>query len=154
MSQPSSFEPRDPHYKARVTESFGRQPAMSTLGASLVSVEPGMVEIELAYSPEITQQHGFVHAGIVSAVIDSACGYAALSLMPENTGVLSIEFKVNLMAPAQGDRFRAIGRVRKAGRTIYFAEGELIACHKGSEKVVATLVSTLMCVTNRPGVSD
>jgi uncharacterized protein (TIGR00369 family) len=148
------FEPKDPQYRAKVVESFSRQEVMKTIGASLSVVEPGKVEIELKYSPEITQQHGFVHAGIVSAVVDSACGYAALSLMPENSGVLSIEFKVNLLAPAQGDSFRAIGRVKKPGRTIFFAEGELIACRNGSEKVVATLVSTLMCVAGRAGVTD
>ncbi len=148
------FKPKDPQYQEKVRKSFDQQQAMKTIGASLVSVEPGVVEIELSHSPEITQQHGFVHAGIVSAVIDSACGYAALSLMPQNTGVLSIEFKVNLLAPAMGDRFRAVGRVRKPGRTIYFAEGELIAFLNGSEKTVATLVSTLMCVSGRPEVSD
>ena len=149
-----TFEPRDPNYKAKVEESFSRQQVMGTIGANLISVEPGRVEIALKYSPEITQQHGFVHAGIVSAVVDSACGYAALSLMPENTGVLSIEFKVNLLAPAKGESFRAVGWVKKPGRTIFVAEGELIAVDDGREKVVATLVTTLMCVTGRAGVSN
>lgn len=148
------LEPKDPNFKVKVEKSFGRQQAMKTIGASLISVEPGKVEIALKHSSEITQQHGFVHAGIIAAVVDSACGYAALSLMPENTGVLSIEFKINLLSPAQGDSFRAVGRVRKPGRTIYFAEGELIACQDGTKKVVATLVSTLMCVTGRAAVSN
>lgn len=148
------FEPKDPRYKTRVTRSFDQQQVMKTIGASLLVVEPGLVEIELEYSAGITQQHGFVHAGIVSTVIDSACGYAALSLMPENTGVLSIEFKTSLLAPARGDKFRAVGRVKKPGRTIFFAEGELIACSQGAEKVVATLTSTLMCVTDRPDISN
>ena len=154
VMKPMNFEPRDPRFRAKVEESFARQQVMKTIGASLAVVRPGHVEIGLKYTPGITQQHGFVHAGIVSAVVDSACGYAALSLMPENTGVLSIEFKVNLLAPARGDSFRAVGWVKKPGRTIFVAEGELIALDDGHEKVVATLVTTLMCIRDRAGVSN
>lgn len=148
------FEPRDLNYRERVSASFARQAAMQTIGARLLSVNPGQVEIAMDHSPGITQQHGFVHAGIVSAIVDSACGYAALSLMPANTGVLSIEFKTNLLAPAAGESFRAVGRVKKPGRTIFFAEGELLALSDGEEKVVATLTSTLMCITGRDGITD
>ena len=102
---------RDPNFEQRVRASFERQAAMATLGATLTRVSPGEVVLELAFRPELTQQHGFLHAGIVTSVMDSACGYAALSLMDAGAAVLTVEFKVNLLAPAQGARFRATGRV-------------------------------------------
>src|SRR3954462_12484871 len=101
----------DPDLVARVQASFDRQAFMQTVGARLVSVEPGRVIIEWPFSSSLTQQHGFLHAGVVAAVADSACGYAALSLMPPGVAVLSVEFKVNLMKPAAGERFRAVGNV-------------------------------------------
>src|SRR5689334_3162536 len=110
--------PRDPDFAQRVRESFGRQAAMATLGATLVQVEPGEVVLELPFRPDLTQQHGFLHAGVLTSVMDSACSYAALTLMEPGAAVLSVEFKVNLLAPARGDRFRAIGRVLRAGRTV------------------------------------
>ncbi len=148
------FEPKDKNYKSKVEESFNRQEVMRTINASLSKIEPGKVEIELQYSPEITQQHGFVHAGIVSTVIDTACGYAALSLMPEDAGVLSIEFKVNLLAPAKGELFKATGVVRKPGKTIVVTEGELIAYNGDAEKLVATMVATMMCITGRDNIKS
>ena len=102
--------PRDPDFEQRVRTSFARQAAMATLGARLSRVEPGHVEIELPFRPDLTQQHGFLHAGVVTSVMDSACGYAAMSLMEPGAAVLSVEFKVNLLAPARGDLFRASGR--------------------------------------------
>src|SRR5918912_1005150 len=122
-----SFQPRDPNFAARVRASFARQQIMATIGARLTEVRPGEVEIELPFRPDLTQQHGYLHAGIVTAVIDSACGYAALSLMPAAAEVLSVEFKVNLLAPARGELFRARGRVVKAGRTITVCAGDLFA---------------------------
>ena len=119
---------------------------MQTIGASLLEVTPGHVEIELPFDRSLTQQDEFIHAGVSSIIMDSACGYAAFSLMPAEARVLTIEFKINLLAPAAGDRFRAIGRVRKPGRSVFFAEAELFAERDGSSKLVATMVATLMAV--------
>ena len=148
------FDPKDPNFKSKVEESFNRQEVMKTINAFLSKIEPGKVSIKLEYSSKITQQHGFVHAGIVSTVIDSACGFAALSLMPEDAGVLSIEFKVNLLAPAKGDYFVASGFVRKPGKNIMFTEGELMAYEGNEEKLIATMVATMMCVTNRNNIKS
>lgn len=126
---------------------------MHTLGAHLGRVEPGAVDIEFAWAPALTQQHGFLHAGIVSTALDSACGYAAFSLMPEDAAVLTIEFKINLLAPARGQRFRMQGRVIKPGRTITVAEGHAYAIDNGAEKLIATMGCTLMTITGRDGLS-
>ena len=104
----NNFTPRDSQYGAKVKDSFERQQAMHTVGACIISVEPGRVELEFVHQNKLTQQHGFIHAGIVSTVLDSACGYAAFSLMSEDSAVLTIEFKVNLLAPAKGEKFIAI----------------------------------------------
>ncbi|MDT3679161.1 MAG: PaaI family thioesterase [Burkholderiaceae bacterium] len=147
--------PTVPDFAQRVRESFARQPAMRLIGADLVRVEAGEVEIVLPFRPEIAQQHGFVHAGIVGAALDSACGYAALSTMPADTGVLTIEYKLNCLAPAAGERFRLVGRVRKAGRTIIVAEGDAIAvAPDGQEKLVSTMSATVMTIRGRDGVVD
>ncbi len=138
----------------RVRASFAKQGLMATLGARLDSVSPGLVEIALSPQPAISQQHGFVHAGAVSAIADSAAGYAALSLMPAGTGVLTAEFKINLLAPAAGDRILARGRVVKAGRTLTLAQSEVFAETNGQEKLVAFLTATLMAVEGRDGISD
>src|SRR5579883_1180075 len=112
---------------ARVQASFSRQRAMALLGAQMVEVEAGRTKIVLPFREDLTQQHGFVHAGIITAIVDSACGYAALSLMPPGVGVLTIEFKVNLLNPAAGERFVARGQVVKPGRTIMVCTGEVMA---------------------------
>jgi uncharacterized protein (TIGR00369 family) len=143
------FEPGDPQFRDRVSASFDAQAVMRTLNAVLLRVEPGEVEIEFPYRSDLTQQDGFIHAGISSTVMDSACGYAAFTLMPAEARVLTIEFKVNLLAPAAGERFRAHGRVRKPGRSIFVAEGELHALEAGREKLVATMAGTLMAVYPR-----
>lgn len=127
---------------------------MRTLGASLVSVAPGLVEIALSPAPAISQQHGFVHAGAVSAIADTAAGYAALSLMPPERGVLTTEFKINLVAPAVGDRILARGKVLKAGRTLTLAQTEVFAVNGAEEKLVALLTATLMAIEGRDGVRD
>ncbi len=127
---------------------------MRTLGASLVSASPGLVEIAVSPAPAISQQHGFVHAGAVSAIADTAAGYAALSLMPPGRGVLTTEFKINLVAPATGDRIIARGRVVKAGRTLTLAQAEVFAINGGTEKLVAFLTATLMAIEGRDGVTD
>jgi uncharacterized protein (TIGR00369 family) len=127
---------------------------MRTLGATLGTVAPGLVEIALRPGPAISQQHGFVHAGAVSAIADTAAGYAALTLMPAGRGVLTAEFKINLVAPAAGDLIVARGRVVKAGRTLTLAQAEVFATSGGEEKLVALLTATLMAVEGRDGVSD
>jgi uncharacterized protein (TIGR00369 family) len=139
----TDFQPRDPNFAARVTASFARQQVMATIGARLACVRPGAVEIELSFRADLTQQHGYLHAGIVTTVIDSACGYAALSLMPAGAEVLSVEFKVNLLAPAAGERFVARARVVRAGRTITVCAGDLFAIYGAEEKLVATMLATM-----------
>lgn len=125
---------------------------MHTLGARLARLEPGVVDIELDWAAALTQQHGFLHAGMISTALDSACGYAAFTLMPHDAAVLTIEFKINLLAPAQGERFRMEGRVLKPGRTITVSEGRAYALADGQEKLVATMGCTLMTVTGRQGI--
>mgnify|MGYP006176342695 CR=1 FL=1 len=138
--------------EARIRQSFARQGAMETLGASLSRVSPGVVEIELEYDRKLTQQHGFLHAGMVATALDSACGYAGFTLMAEDAAVLTIEFKINLLAPAKGERFRMEGRVIKPGRTITVCEGRAFAIEGSQEKLVATMGCTLMAVTGRDAI--
>ncbi len=148
------FDAQTPTYAARVHESFARQGAMQTLGARLGLVAPGVVDIELDWAPGLTQQHGFLHAGMVATALDSACGYAGLTLMAEDAAVLSVEFKINLLAPARGERFRMEGRVLKPGRTITFCEGRAYALKGMQEKLVATMACTLMAVTGRENIRN
>ena len=138
----------------RIEVSFARQGLMATLGASLINVAPGLVEIAIRPVPAISQQHGFVHAGAVSAIADTAAGYAALSLMPPDRGVLTTEFKINLVAPAAGDLILARGKVVKAGRTLTLAQAEVFAIVSGREKLIALLTATLMAIEGRDGVTD
>lgn len=140
------FVAKDADYEARVRASFARQRVMETIGARLLKVEPGAVEIALAFREDLTQQHGYLHAGIVAAVVDSACGYAAMSLASAGAEVLSIEFKLNLLSPAAGERFVARARVKRAGRSITVCAGDLFAVAGGSEKTVATMLATMMTV--------
>lgn len=146
------FEPQDPGYAERVRASFAQQGAMHTIGAELAELAPGRAVIALAWQQGLTQQHGFLHAGIVATALDSACGYAASTLMPAEAGVLTIEYKINLLAPAQGQRFRMEGVVVKPGRTITVAEGRALAFDEGREKLVATMTATLMTITGRAGI--
>ena len=139
---------------ARIAASFAKQGLMETLGARLDKVEPGLVEIVLVPSPAVSQQHGFVHAGAVAAIADSAAGYAALSVMPEGTGILTAEFKINLLAPAGGERIIARGRVIKSGRTLTLAQADVFAVNGGAERLIAHLTATLMAITGRDGVVD
>jgi len=119
---------------------------MKTIGAVLTRVAPGEVVIELPYGTSLTQQHGYLHAGIVTTVVDSACGYAAYTLMAPDSEVLTIEYKVNFMAPAKGERFKGIGKVLRAGKTITVCAGEVVALENGKEKVVATMLATMISV--------
>ena len=140
---PGDFTPSNAEFEQRVKDSFALQSAMNTLGATLTRVLPGEVSISMPYNGELAQQHGFIHAGIISTILDSACGYAAFSLMPENAAVLTIEFKINLLSPAKGDWFEAIGRVKKPGRSVSVAEGEVFAHEGENRKLVASMVGTM-----------
>jgi len=145
--------PPDPRFESRIRESFGRQPAMITIGARLVRVAAGEVEIEMPFSAHITQQHGFIHGGILGTALDSACGFASLTLMAADSGILTIEYKLNLLSPGRGERFRFIGRVRKAGRTITLADADAIAIEaSGRERLIATMTATEMTITGRDDV--
>ena len=130
----------------RVHASFSQQTIMTTIGAQLVQVDAGVAEIHLPFRADLCQQNGFIHAGIVTTIVDSACGYAAYSLMPEDAGVLTIEFKVNFMRPAIGEYLRAIGRVERAGQTITVCRGEVQAFHEGMFKPIALMQATVMTV--------
>lgn len=140
----SNFEAKDPLFIEKTKDSFARQEVMKTIGAELVLIEAGHVEIEFKFDKKLTQQHGFIHAGISSTVLDSACGYAALTLMPEHSAVLTIEFKINLLSPANGQKFMAIAKVKKPGRTITVADGELYSFVDNNRKLIATMTGTLM----------
>ena len=152
MAAEPRFEPRDPQYAARVRASFDRQDAMKTIGATLASVEPGVVVIEMPWAQALTQQHGFLHAGMVATGLDSACGYAGFSLMPVEAAVLTVEYKINLLAPAQGQRFQIVGEVVKPGRTLTIVEGRAYAIDDGRETLIATMNATLMALFGREGV--
>lgn len=147
--------PADPDYEARVRASFDRQRVMALLGARMMSVEPGVVEIALPFREDLTQQDGFLHAGVVTTIVDSACGYAAYTLMPAGAGVLTVEFKVNLLNPAQGVRFVARGKVVKPGRTITVCAGEVTAEREdGERRLVALMQATMMVMRDRTAVTD
>lgn len=150
------MQPLDADFAQRTRDSFDRQPAMRTLGASLETVAPGRVVIVMVHAEHLTQQHGFLHAGMLSAALDSACGYAAFSLMPADAAVLTIEFKINLLAPARGPRLRIEGQVVKAGRTISVVEGRALqhGDDGGDEKLVATMTATIMTVQGREALRD
>lgn len=134
----------EPEFVTRVRSSFGRQAAMALLGASLTRVDSGAVDISLRGRPELTQQHGYLHAGVTTAIADSACGYAALTLTLPGSEVLTVEFKVNLLRPAAGDLFVAEGRILKPGRTITVARGDVFARSGGSSTLIATMLATIM----------
>ncbi len=140
------FQPPDPHFAERVRASFQQQTVMAAIGASVHSVAAGAVEIELPYRADLCQQDGFLHAGIITTIVDSACGYAAYTLMPDGARVLSIEFKINFLAPAVGDRFIARGTVARAGRTVTVCTGEVVAVSQDSERVIALMQATMMAV--------
>jgi uncharacterized protein (TIGR00369 family) len=131
-------------FEHRVRESFGRQAFMATIGAELFSVTPGAVEIKLPFGRHLTQQNDFLHAGVITSVLDSACGYAALSVAPEKAEVLSVEFKINLLAPAVGESFVARAQVKRAGKTLTVCTADAFTMNKGNEKLVATMQATIM----------
>ena len=140
----TAFTPETPGFDERVRQSFARLALMATIGARLVRIDPGEVEIELAVRRDLTQQHGYVAAGIVTAIVDTACGYAALSVMPADAEVLTVEYKVNFLSPARGERLLARGRVVKAGRTLSVCAGEVDAIEGAASKPVATMLATMV----------
>jgi uncharacterized protein (TIGR00369 family) len=154
VEEPVPHEIRDPDFAARVRASFGRQRFMATLGATLEHVTAGEVTIAFTHREALTQQHGFLHAGVMTSIADSACGYAALSLMEPGAGVLSVEFKVNMLAPAVGERFVATGRVVRSGRTLTVCTGEVTAEREGERIPLLLMQATMMSVRGRAGVSD
>lgn len=143
----------NPTFETRIRESFAKQGLMTTFGASITRMSPGAVEITLPPSPSLSQQHGFVHAGVLAAIADSAAGYAALSLMSPDVGVLTTEFKINLLAPAAGDRIVARARVVRAGRTLTVAQTDVFSETARQEKLIALLTATLMAIEGRDGVT-
>ena len=141
------FEPKDPDFRRRVDALFDAQPAMRTLGISLVRIEPGEVELAMPHAPAFTQQNGFVHAGIITTGLDNACGVAAFSLMPADCDILTVEFKTNLIAPARGARFLFRAQVIKPGRTLTICEARAVAEH--DESLIAIMTGTLMTITRK-----
>jgi uncharacterized protein (TIGR00369 family) len=138
--------PLNPSFKEEIEVSFAKQAVMTLIGARLSRVTAGVVEIELPYRHDLTQQNGYLHAGIVTTIVDSACGYAAYSLMPASSSVLSVEFKVNLLRPAAGDSFLARGEVMKGGRTLTVARGDVFSITGEERVLIATILATMMCL--------
>ena len=140
----STFEPRNPDWEAAVRGSFARQKVMSLIGAEMGALSPGHCEIRLPFRDDLTQQHGYFHAGVTSTIVDSAGGYAGFTLMPPEAGVLTVEFKLNLLAPAEGEFLVAEGQVLKSGRNLIITRGEVYAIKHGKATHCATMQQTLM----------
>ena len=149
-----TFQPKNPDYRAIATDTFERQRAMRTLGISIARMEPGEIELVMGYSADYTQQNGFIHAGVITAGLDNACGIAAFSLMPAGSDILTVEFKTNLLAPARGERFAFRATVVKPGRTLTICEGRAYAIHDGVETLIATMTGTLMALPRREQASE
>jgi uncharacterized protein (TIGR00369 family) len=143
----SSFELRDPEVERRIRHSFARQGLMRTIGATLTRISAGEVDIEVPFQSALTQQHGYVHGAIVTAIVDNACGYAAMSLTPPGTEVLTVEYKVNFLEPARGARFVGRGRVVRSGRTFTVCTGEVFAIEAEEMVPVASMLTTIMTVS-------
>lgn len=146
------FHSPDPRFAERVRESFSRQLIMAHLGAELAEVGPGRCEIRLPFKPELSQQHGYFHGGVIATIGDSAGGYAAYTLMPADAGVLTVEYKINLLAPGDGDLLIARGQVLKAGRTLMVSRADVSVVKEGAERLCATLLQTLMTMKGNPEV--
>jgi uncharacterized protein (TIGR00369 family) len=145
MSRPTTrFDVRDADYESRVRRSFDNQPMMRLLGAELLDVQPGEVRVGLPFREDLTQQHGYLHAAAVTAIADNACGYAAMTLLASGVEVLSVEFKINLLAPAAGERFVAVGRVLRPGRTLTACAAEVHAERDGESTLVAAMQATMI----------
>jgi uncharacterized protein (TIGR00369 family) len=149
----SRFQPKNPDYRAIAIATFEQQRAMKTLSISIARLEPGEVDLAMEYRSDLTQQHGFIHAGIITAGLDNACGIAAFTLMPAGAGILTVEFKTNLLAPARGERFAFRATVVKPGRTLTVCEGRAYAEQDGNETLIATMSGTLMALPAREGAA-
>jgi uncharacterized protein (TIGR00369 family) len=150
MDEKPRFEAQDTEFKRRVEESFARQGLMKHLGAKLVSLRPGGAEIRVPFRSELTQQHDYFHAGVTGAVADSACGYAAYTLMPADSSVLTVEYKMNLLAPADGDELIARARVVRSGKTLKICTADVFVRKGAAENHCATMLSTIMCMAGKP----
>jgi uncharacterized protein (TIGR00369 family) len=153
-AQHTQFQPKDPAYAARVRESFGRQKAMHHIGARLRAVGPGWSEVELPHREELTQQKGFLHGGIVGMIADNACGYAAFSLMPANTSPLTVEYKINLLAPGRGSVYVAEGVVLKPGRTLTVTRAEVYAETASGRVHIASMQQTVLMLADTPDTPE
>ena len=141
------FQALNPSFEANVRDSFSQQTAMTTIGAQLITVEPGVVEIMIPYRADLTQQHGYLHGGLITTIADTACGYAAYTLMPEDSEVLSVEFKVNLLRPAKGKSFVATAEVIKSGRTLTVARADVVSVDEAEKReLIATMQATIICL--------
>lgn len=150
VAELAAHTPVDAAYEARVRASFARQGVMGLIGAQMTRVEPGLVVIELAWRDDLTQQHGFFHAGVTSTIADSAGGYAGFTLFPADSSVLTVEYKMNLVAPADGERLIATGRVKKPGRTLTICDLEVEVLKGGKRTVCALGLQTLICMAGKP----
>ena len=144
-----AFVPLDPLYAARVRDSFARQPAMALIGATLTELSPGYCEVRLPFRQDLTQQHGFIHGGVVGMIADSACGYAGYSMMPADASVLSVEYKINMLSPGRGEMLIARGQVLKPGKSLVIAQCNVFAVQNGAEKLIAVMQQTLMVMHGR-----
>lgn len=151
MANHSELHAVDPHFAHRVRDSFERQGLMKHLGAHIVHLQPGRVEIRVPYRSELTQQHDYFHAGVSAAIADSACGYAAFTVMPADSSVLTVEFKINLLAPAIGDELIARAHVVRSGKTLKICVADVYACKSNAETHCATMLSTIMCLPGKSG---
>lgn len=143
------FTPADPDWDAKVRDSFARQGAMETIGARLVHLEPGHAHIAVDYADAIAQQHGYVHGGVVGMIADTAGGYAGFTMMPPGASVLTVEYKMNLLAPADGQTILAKGRVLKPGRTLVVTQTDVFAHKNGQTRLCATMLQTLMTMAGK-----
>ena len=141
-------KPRNPTFAEEIAQSFKQQTIMALIGAELTRVEPGIIEITLPYRADLAQQHGYLHAGIVTTIADSACGYAAYSLMPPNSEVLSVEFKVNLLRPAKGEIFSALAEVVKSGKTLTVVRADVFGLDEDRRDLIATMLGTMICLSS------
>jgi uncharacterized protein (TIGR00369 family) len=146
----STFKPRDPDWEKRCRDSFAAQRYMTLIGGEILSVAPGRCTIAVGMKPELTQQRGFLHGGVTAALADTAAGFAAYSLMPAGSSPLTVEFKINLMAPAAGERFVANGNVVRSGRTLTIVEVDVSAQANGETQMIAKMLATLICLENTP----
>ena len=154
MNAPLRLEPPDPRFAERCRASFARQQAMALIGARMASIEPGRCEIELPFREDLTQQKGYLHGGIVGMIADTACGYAAYSLMPASASLVTVEYKINILAPGRGERLLARAEVIKSGRTLSITRGEVYAEQSGAQTLCAVMQQTLMMLPDTPDTPE